>query len=416
MSQRAMATDGRLGISEMTDTQYQQMREINGYRYETPPGLGYATKDAMARFVRLSGGTNPKFTPDIFDLARERIQLMDKKERHATLEAMGVLYASYCGQNFARCKGVDHAEFERMFNPNYAPKYADAIRALDLPSKMWWRQEPYESLENLSRIVLNDCDINGKTEMKFEDWYQLFWNYAMPFNPVAFYCLIMAQQMVFTKEFVEELAVYLKHRLEHEVKHEGQPIVHYGSRLGKLAKLLNDTKIVPVPIVAVNEDPNRNPYVVSIPPHCQKKFALPPIEKLKLDTALEKYKPAIVLLSELKTQQDITQDVRAHGCVREYLTIGMPNTVVEGHGWQTFGNFKYMDESDRKVKKPPPYIVMGFRQTPLPLISRWAIHRYDQRLAMGLGAVVSFSKGQPSLASTLTRKVTTMQKRLVTRF
>jgi hypothetical protein len=406
-----------LGLNEVTDSQYEAMRELHGYKYETPPCINYGTRDAMARFTRFAGALNPKFTPDGFDNIRHKIQAMERKERMATLEAMGVLYSNRCAKHFAADVNIDHAEFERMLNPNYAPTYADARRALGLPTRpLWWKLQRFDALENISRIPLNGCDAKGAVQMQFEDWYQLFWNYAMPFNAAAFYCLITSQQMIYTKEFVEELAGYLKLRLEADIKHDGQPIVSYGARIGKLAKLINDTKICPVPIIAVHEDPLRNPYALQIPPHCQKKFKTAPIEKLKLETALEKYKPAIVLLNELKTQQDITQDVRAHGCVKEYLTLGMPNSSVEGHGWQTFATMRYLEEHERgsQTTIKPAYFTDGFRKWPIHNVSRFALHRYDQRLATGFGGAISFHKAETTFD--LKRRFQWFSRRLATRF
>lgn len=378
-----------LGIKELTDEQYEAIRSINGYTYETAPCIGQLSTQAHQKFRQFAGDVNPKFTPDAFDSARERLQMMDKREKQATMRAIAAIYASKCGHAFQADKNVNHAEFERMFNPRYAPKYRDALEAFGLPVRSTWSHKQFETLENLSRIALSKCNDMREAQFTFEEWYQLFWNYAMPFNALAYYCLTVTQSLVYTEEFVRELAGYMKHRRD-TVGHSDGPILMVNCKLGKLAGLINATKILPVPVIAVHEEPQRNPYLLKIPPHCQQKFKLPPVEKLSMATGIEKYKPSMVLVSDLKTQQDITQQIRAHGCVKEYVVLGLQDSMVEGHGWDTWGVPKMREQDDKRVLAP--HQGDGFVKYQLPHVSRWMLHRYDQSLAVGFSSAVSFHR------------------------
>jgi hypothetical protein len=114
-----------------------------------------------------------------------------------------------------------------------------------------------------------------------------------------------------------------------------------------------------------------------------------PIVKMKLQDALDKYQPSIVILSDMLMNQDITSIVRAHGCVREYITIGMANTYAEGHGWDTWGHIRYRPK-DASIQ--PAFEQEGWTRYDLNHISRWLLHKNDSELQMGNGVAVAFTR------------------------
>jgi hypothetical protein len=383
-----------LGLQDISDQQFETMSKFGDFTYQTPPATGFATRHAQQRVERLIGGMNPKFTPDQFDRIRERLQVVEKRERDAHFEAIAQCYIQQLAMKFRKAEGVDHAEFERMLRPGYMPKYFHACRALGVRPPMVWRQQMYESLENLSRLPLDKCEMETReAQFTFEEWYSLFWNYYMPFNSLAYACVAVGQTMVYTEEMVHELATHMRHRLE--TAHAGargvsSPILHLGCPLGKLAGLLNETKILPVPVIAVHEKPKTNPYLAKIPAKFQPEFKLRPIEKLKAEAALEKYNPCMVLMSDLPANADTTQVVRGHGSVREYMILGMPESYVEGHGWDTWGTHKYRPADDKT--KLPPYNADGFKKFNVHHVSRYMLTRFDSNEIFGLGACTSFTR------------------------
>jgi hypothetical protein len=378
-----------LGLNDVDKAQYEVMRNVNGYQYLVAPANKFMTKTAQSRVMKITGGMNPRFSPEIFDGQRERLQMAGKKEKQEQMEALGVMYLQKLSEAFVADKQVDHQEFEKMLDPRYAPTYADASRALNLPVPWLWRQQKYETLENISRLSLEACNKDHQCTLSFEDWYQLFWNYGMPFNAVAYYCGITAQQQVYTQEYVAEFAHYLQQRLASQLKASDAPILLIGGHIGKLAYLINQTKLLRVPVIATHEKPNTNPILAKIPGSEQKRFQPTPIEKLKDETALEKYQPALVIMQDLKSNQDITQMVRSFGCVKEYVTVGLGDSYLEGHGWQTWGNPKYRDKDDTIL---PPYHADGYWKLSLNFVSRYALHKYDSDLAHGFGTVKAFQK------------------------
>jgi hypothetical protein len=94
----------------------------------------------------------------------------------------------------------------------------------------------------------------------------------------------------------------------------------------------------------------------------------------------------------------------------------MPNSSVEGHGWQTFAQMRYLEEHERtkQTKIKPAYFLEGYRKWQLHNVSRYAIHRYDQRLSAGFGGVLSFHKAETSFD--MKRRWMWFTRRLATRF
>lgn len=389
---RGHSTPTMLGVQYNTDeatTVYNKISTINGYAFEVPPVNRFHSKTAEAKFTQLAGGLNPKFEADRFDNLRERLQVAEKREKDSQFQAIAMLYAEFLGNNFLNATNIDYAELERCFYPNYAPTYDGALRAVGMQKSFWWRQGVFSSLEDISRLPLERCNSKREAQLSFEEWYSLFWNYYQPFSVLAYLCMVTAQSMIYTKEFVESVADYLaeRHSLISDSKARKAPILFLGARSGKLGALLNQTGKLSVPVIHTSEKPNMNPYLLVIPQRKQADFKPNPIIKLKNQAALEKYEPSIVLLSDMSMGTDPTAQIRQQGSVREYLYFGIPDSYTEGHAWETWGYFKYRERGSDHY---PPFMREGFMKMSLPHLSRWMLHKLDSDMQMGNSTVTTW--------------------------
>lgn len=385
-------TPTMLGIqytAEEASNIYSKVSTLHGYTFEVPPVNRFHSKTAEAKFTQLTGGLNPRFEANKFDNLRERLQVAEKRDKDGHLQAIAMLYAEFLGNNFMKAKGLDYAELERCFYPNYVPNYDTLLKAVGLPKPWWWRQAFFSSLEDISRLPLDRCNAEKEASLSFEEWYSLFWNYYQPFSPLAYLCMVTAQSFIYTRELVDSVAEYLaeRHALITEEKSKNAPILFLGARTGKLGALLNATKKIPVPIIHTHENPNTNPYLMVIPQHKQAEFKPNPIIKMKNQAALEKYEPSIVLFSDMIMNSDPTAQIRQQGSVREYMYLGVPDSYCEGHAWDTWGYFKYRERGTDHI---PAYMREGFGKVTLPHLSRWMVHKLDSEMLMGTSAVTAW--------------------------
>ncbi|CBZ30780.1 conserved hypothetical protein [Leishmania mexicana MHOM/GT/2001/U1103] len=403
-TKNTFGTPTMLGIqytSEEASNIYSKVGTLNGYTFEVPPVNRFHSKTAEAKFTQLTGSLNPKFEASRFDHLRERLQVADKRDKDGHLQAIAMLYAEFLGNNFLKATNINYAEMERCFYPNYAPKYDTLLKSLGMPKPLWWRQGMFSSLEDISRVPLDRCNVEKETSMSFEEWYCLFWNYYQPFNTLAYLCMVTAQSMVYTRELVDSVADYLaeRHALITEAKAKSAPILFLGARTGKFGALLNATKKLPVQVIHTHENPNMNPYLMVIPQNKQAEFKPNPIVKMKNQAALEKYEPSIVLFSDMIMNSDPTAQIRQQGSVREYVYFGVPDSYCEGHAWDTWGYFKYRERGTDHI---PAYMREGFGKVKLPHLSRWMIHKLDSDMQMGNGAVTAWIR-TPLLPAASTR-------------
>jgi hypothetical protein len=389
---------GKLGLQGVSDEQYEAIAKYKNYTYTVAPPTGMYNSSANQHIERLLGGSlDPTLTVEEIERLRERIQVQDSREQRKTFHLLSQVWISKLASEFQKNQDrYNHAEIEKMFYPSYAPKYFDAVKALDLPRKWYWRRESFDALEQMARMVLAKEDMETKKiPMSFEEWYHIHWNFYMAFSAIQFVCATTSEQCIWTQEFVTSLAEYCKERLDNVYSKElgttkDAPILMLGNNVGKLTFLLNQTKICPVPFIASHERPNHNPYILQIPPHLQNDFTPKPIQQMKDADALEKYQPSMVLLSNMKANVDITSTIRRFGCVKEYLTIGIPDSYSEGHGWDTFGAPHLRDKNDQTTV--PAFAAAGFDRMRIPTLSRWLLHKHDCREVFGLATVEAFCR------------------------
>jgi len=160
---------------------------------------------------------------------------------------------------------------------------------------------------------------------------------------------------VLTVEYIQALAKYLKSRCAelHIVK---TPIVEVGAGDGRLAYHINQSRILPVPVVATDVFPPPKP-----------KF---PVEILDHRNAIAKYHPQLILCSWMTFGEDWSAHWRLQMCnTSEYVLIGeMENCASQ---WETYGI------NAELYHKLPPYAVDGWDKVPIDSVSAFQLTGYS---------------------------------------
>jgi hypothetical protein len=112
-----------------------------------------------------------------------------------------------------------------------------------------------------------------------------------------------------------------------------------------------------------------------------------PVEQLKHDEAMEKYKPDIVIVSWMPAQ-DNSKDIRKFDCVEEYILIGETSGGCCGDEWETWG-FSWGQENRGEN---PPYKADGFERQNLDNLSKLQICRTDRPGDYYHSSTVSFKR------------------------
>jgi hypothetical protein len=117
-----------------------------------------------------------------------------------------------------------------------------------------------------------------------------------------------------------------------------------------------------------------------------------PVEQLKHDEAMEKYKPGIVVFSWMPFEEDSSKGIRKVDSVQEYILIGEANGGCCGDGWETWGQSWSRDEDDKDDEEIPPYEVDGFDKEFLSDLSGLQICRTDDPGRYCHSSTVSFKR------------------------
>lgn len=376
----------REGVAEA----YEAARVVQDHKFVVAPATRFHNRQAEAKFAALVGGSaDPiKFSAERFDSLRERLQIAQKRDKDAQMQCIAAMYSEHLSRAFVNQRGLDLAEFERIFYPSYLPTYDAAMKAVGLKRPFYWKRRLFADLENISRLPLEKCNRDKEAVLSFQEFYGLMWNYYSPFNANAYLNTILAQNYIVNKELVDGVADHLAWRLSTlDPSARKNPILFIGAKTGRFGHFLNETKKLPVPVVHVHENPNTNPYLLLIPRDKQSEFKPHPVIKMKNQPAIEKYQPSIVLCSDFTAHTDETALIRAQGCVREYLYFGISDSYAEGSAWDTWGNFRYRKRDDTSL---PTYVQDNWLKMSMSHLSRWMIHKNDSELLQGIGTVTSF--------------------------
>jgi hypothetical protein len=171
------------------------------------------------------------------------------------------------------------------------------------------------------------------------------------------------------EEFLEAFCDYLTQRIEElrEIKDDFVQIVEIGAGNGRLSHFirqrLGERVLEKVKIMAVDSG------TWNIKPSF-------PVDQVDHKTALEKYKPHIVIFSWMPYKEDFTADFRAFESVEEYLLIGETDEGCCGDEWKTWGHTWGFGE-DQHEGEVAPYLSEGFARQNLDSISEHQICRTD---------------------------------------
>lgn len=184
------------------------------------------------------------------------------------------------------------------------------------------------------------------------------------------------------EEFITAFSNYLVQRVGGLGAPEDSPItiLEVGAGNGRLAHFLQQKLEAKLPgkvkVVAIDSN---NEW--SLKPAF-------PVEKIDHKTALQKYKPKIVIFSWMPTRDEVTTDFRATDSVEEYILIGEVDGGCSGDGWETWGKPTSLHEKNMVA----PYIADGFEREDLDDISQYQIGRTDKPRVYGNSQTVSFRR------------------------
>ena len=409
---------------------------FGNYTYATPLITDASNTKYEQEVFRFCGGIRHgrvKINIASIDESRERYGSSAKAEKVTQNQAIVFVSRKVCARNFTAMvakagKDYPHATFEKMLDPSDVVPYLAMREALCLGrAPLWWRPEPFSTLENLCRTVLDEMQYDERarapertiaraedaptkppekvglqqmTAGSFDEWFHLFVGFYMDLAASGYYSACTGNTMFYTREFIDAFADYLAQR-HRDVGGGSAPIALF-SPLGRLAHLLNATKRIPVPVKTAWKDVVPNPYYLVIPPSQQAKFRPHHVEKCTVPTFLDKHKPALVV-AEPATGVDITAEIRRYSSVREYCLVGVPDSGLSGSAPSTWG-----------IGDAPAFLADGFTRTDLPHVSRYLLSRYDNPFATGFASVTSFSRA--AMAPTRSAKLRFFAQRLRTRF
>lgn len=214
-----------------------------------------------------------------------------------------------------------------------------------------------------------------------DTWVELMWNRERPIFEVL------------TQEYIEIMANYIVDRARTMATEDtAVTVLEIGAGNGRLTHLLRN---------AVNAlIPDNSPQIHFVATdsgewEIQADYTVEPLDH---KTALEKYKPNIVISSWMPSAVDWTEDIRAIPEVEEYILIGPPDEITVGHPWLTWGqNHLEIDLTNpsrlanilnsikswlgRKQvlpEKSPPYETDGFTRTNMNNLRNKQICRLDK--------------------------------------
>ena len=367
-------------------------QSIGDHTFKLCP-VRYPKSDVVrSQLYRYYAGAKIPLTIEKIESTRALVNGMSNKEKMTFLACAAQVESQFLSQAFQSPKsGVNYAAFERMLYPKYLPSFREATGTFRLPTQWRYSPEDFLTLENIARYPLDRVDqMKGDTvSLSFEEWHSLLFNYHLPITPLQYYFLTTDTSILYTREFIDEFAEYLRQRCR-RIGPKAQPIVDVMSSNGRLAYHLNQTGRIPVPVIPCHEKPNRNFYLMKIPRDVQSEFELPAPRALDVAKALAEYRPNIVICQDMPKLKDLSRQFRAEGSVCEYILMGVPMSYICGHPWYTWGITGNKPKDDKSTK--PHHVASGFRMRQLNHISRWLIERHDSNVATGFGQVVSFVK------------------------
>ena len=368
------------------------IHKLGGHTFRLPPLIRARSEVARNDICSLYDPSGEEMAIEQVDRARERLAGAEKREKSRRMASLYAVFLEELSLEFQNLQWkVDYEVIEKMFYPRYLPTHAEVCRAFGLKRKWIYTPEPFCTLENISRFVLSRVTSRHRRTLKlnFQEWYSLFLNYHHSFHPLRFLCEVGATTIIYTREFIDAFAEYLRHQCQH-MGITTRPIVDIYTLNGRLAYHLNQTGRIPVPVIPCHENPRVENFLLRIPQELQAMFDLPQVHPLNIEDALKTYRPAIVICQDMSAEKDFTRQFRMEGSVKEYILLGIPFSYVSGHMWYTWGHLLHRPRDDKSVR--PHHHQEGFCMRSLSHLSRWIFERNDSPITTGFAQVVSFCR------------------------
>lgn len=115
------------------------------------------------------------------------------------------------------------------------------------------------------------------------------------------------------------------------------------------------------------------------------------VELLGVEAALQKHKPAVVIVSWMPSGHDWSQAIRDCDSVQEYILLGVADSSTCGDAWTTWGVLpSNAEEYGLDEDTLCPHFQDGFQRCLLEEVARWQICRFDSTAFRGFSCAVSF--------------------------
>ena len=212
-------------------------------------------------------------------------------------------------------------------------------------------------------------------------------------------CEELGMYEFYSQEFVAALAEYICIRSKGNAD---TVVLEVGAGNGRLAFLLNralkSLQGSSAPRV-VATDP-----ILEAAPGQQAALSHHNVEAIDYKSAMQKYKPDIVLCAWMPMDQDWTLDFRAESSLKEYILVGETDVGNCGHNYFTWGNPAFRNHplqapdgssvppSDLVKRKGIADAAATFERVDLDSISKFQLQRYDAPHACGNSSTASFRR------------------------
>lgn len=196
-----------------------------------------------------------------------------------------------------------------------------------------------------------------KAFRSWDEWYQFCFDEERPIFEF------------FNEEYLNALADYFVGKIQEYGAGRERPLIilEVGAGNGRLSHFLQQK---------LNERaPDQTKVIATDPGKWRLKRDFP-VEQLRHNEALEKYRPDIVIFSWMPYEEDYTEDFRKCASVQEYILIGETDRGCCGDEWKTWG--WSWEEDDEGEKRVPPYEADGFERHNLDDLSLLQICRTDE--------------------------------------
>jgi len=184
---------------------------------------------------------------------------------------------------------------------------------------------------------------------------------------------------VFTTDYVEAFATYLKGRID-ALAFKNPVILEVGAGDGRLSYALQKRLPSSVSVIATDD----NSWFSVTTPAYVKDFQ---VKQLNYKQALAEFKPHIVICSWMPKFADWTAAFRACPSVREYILIGPAFSGLIGHTWLTWGGC-----GDPSVLEIPIFTREGFTRNDQEDLARMQLCMDDRPTEMFASQTVSFRR------------------------